>query len=78
MSVETFISGEKKRIVPPVLMKQKNSSLIVFFTKETSGVVVHSDDTNRVQAGYEGNQWPSCYYNSKWELFEGEVVIKNK
>ena len=43
MSVETFISGEKKRIAPPVLMKQKNSSLIVLFTKETSGIVMPKD-----------------------------------
>ncbi len=61
----------------PVLMRSRNSNQIVLFTGEHEGTCLKIGESP-LKIGEHSIHWFSCYDNSIWEKYEGEITLKNK
>ena len=78
--IEVTVKEEEKTVEKidfPVLMKSINSGQIVLFTSKHRGCRLHGGDEN-MDIGWYAERWESCYDNSIWQKYEGEITLKNK
>lgn len=60
----------------PVLMKSKQSGLVILFTSERVGFVIVTP-SDLIRVGTSSGLWISCYDSDSWEKFNGEIVLSN-
>ena len=78
--IEVNVKEEEKtveKIKFPVLMRSINLNLIVLFTKDREGTCLKIGSST-LDIGQHSCDWASCYNNSIWEKYEGEITLKNK
>ena len=78
--IEVIVKEEEKTVEKidfPVLMRSKNLNQIVLFTEECEGTCLKIGSST-LDIGKHYCDWASCYDNSIWEKFEGEITLKNK
>jgi len=78
--IEVTVKKEEKtveKIEFPVLMESKNLNQIVLFTGEHEGTCLKIGSSTLV-IGQHSCDWASCYDNSIWGKYEGEIILKNK
>ena len=61
----------------PVLMRSRNLNQIVLFTEEREGTCLKIGSST-LYIGQHSCDWASCYDNSIWQKYEGEITLKNK
>lgn len=69
-------TAEGTYLFPKLMIRNiPNSQIIVLFTDLTSGVVIHSNDSNYSVGKYLDN-WRSLK-GSSWKEFNGNIVMSN-
>ena len=61
----------------PVLMRSRNLNQIVLFTEEHEGTCLKIGSSTLFVGQHHCNL-ASCYDNSIWQKYEGEITLKNK
>lgn len=77
MKVEVIEREEKKEVMTfPVLMKRKDSSLVVLFKENGGGTVMVA--TSVYPTGWYSEDWVSCLNDSIWQKFTGKITLENE
>lgn len=76
MAIYSEVVGEPKGSGEfPILKVSKYSGMVVLFTKDTEGIVVH--EGNMIPVGFHGNMWISSSCKKTWETFDGVIELRN-
>ena len=67
--------SDRKQIVFPVLMQDRDSSLVVWFIDYYSGTVIRGN--NFYDAGTFDTRWIDCRDTEAWRRYDEGITIKN-
>ena len=79
MAINVELKNEEKTVEKidfPVLMKSKRHNQIILFTSENTGTCL-SEGASSVSIGDHKDSWVSCYDNSTWSKYLGELTLIN-
>jgi hypothetical protein len=58
----------------PVIMKSTATRELVLFTESTMGTVIDPGNSSS-RVGFFDSDWTSCYDQSQWIKFHGEIIL---